>query len=457
MLKSAATNGVSVYKDECVKYMTNFVKFVTECCGLDNSKRFNRVDLKKSILNSTRGRSITKFIQTLSMNDKKDLLKLSSMECPVTCPNKKVLLRPIESMPSNIMKSSKKLRNFFGIPELQVCRGCSKKSRCRRYQQVEHDVPDLSDLASVMIGMYSICKIHLDGNELVVPEFAFRELQSVTSLLGRLNQYFKDYNIETNIPRGDDKACMRELQRSRKEQEIKKLELLKEKVFNIPPGYNIVPKKTSYMTGFQRDLYNKLFKKKRSVDDDYIWVSDTGDTTLPDESSKLERINKAEIELKDGYSEPREEVGVKMDKIEDLTTNDIQFRMEYSTPLGSEVNLQRYDVMNERMVRGIKINAKGRYIVDLEENLENRGPNHIDYRNDGISMYKVPTTKKLGSLSSFISNLDSCPNDLSFLKRVPYNYQCQSSGESFKSQAESREEDKENLVQIALALDSKNK
>lgn len=211
------------------------------------------------------------------------------------------------------------------------------------------------------------------------------------------------------------------------------------------------------MTGFQRDLYNKLFKKKRSVDDDYIWVSDTGDTTLPDESSKLERINKAEIELKDGYSEPWEEVGVKMDKIEDLTTNDIQFRMEYSTPLGSEVNLQRYDVMNDRMVRGIKINAKGRYIVDLEENLGNRGPNHIDYRNDGISMYKVPTTKKLGSLSSFISNLDSCPNDLSFLKRVPYNYQCQSSGESFKSQAESREEDKENLVQIALALDSKNK
>lgn len=150
MLKSAATNAVSVYKDECVKYMTNFVKFVTECCGLDNSKRFNRVDLKKSILNSTRGRPITKFIQTLSMNDKKDLLKLSSMECPVTCPNKKVyvyqqndynlqyfrLLRPIESMPSNIMKSSKKLRNFFGIPELQVCRGCSKKSRCRRYQQV---------------------------------------------------------------------------------------------------------------------------------------------------------------------------------------------------------------------------------------------------------------------------------------------------------------------------------
>uniref|UniRef100_A0A3B0MQI4 Uncharacterized protein n=1 Tax=Theileria annulata TaxID=5874 RepID=A0A3B0MQI4_THEAN len=452
-VKTSLLTSGSVYNEECLKFMDNLVSFAKECCGLDASKSFNRVDLKKSILNATRSKSLTKFIQTLSINDKKNLLNLSSMECPVICPSKKMILPPIESMPSNIMKSSKKLRNFFGIPELQVCRGCVKRGRCRRYQQVERGVPDLSDLGAVMIGMYSICKIHLNGNDLIVSEFAFRELFSVNSVLNSLKKYFKDFNIETNIPRGDDTACLRELRRAKRDQERKKLELLKEK------GYNITPKRTTYMTSFQRSLYNKLYGKGKRVEEEFVWVQDLEDNSIPDENSKLEKINKAEIDIKsdphhlvdDSYSN----IQKTMDKIEDLDIKDIQFRMEYSEPLGTETNLVRYDVMNDKNIEGIKINSRGKFVVDLDRNLRNRDLNDLEYKNHEISMYKVPNTKKLGSLSRFIDNLDSYPNDLSFLKRVPYNYKCQSSGETLKPKGQTILEDKENLEQIALALESK--
>lgn len=214
------------------------------------------------------------------------------------------------------------------------------------------------------------------------------------------------------------------------------------------------------MTSFQRNLYNKLYGKGKRVDEEYMWVQDLEDNSIPDENSKLEKINKAEIDIKsdppcsfDGSYSPN--IQNKIDKIEDLTTRDIQFRMEYSKPLGTETNLVRYDVMNDKNVEGIKINSTGRFIVDLDSNLRNRDLNDLHYKNDGISMYKVPNTKKLGPLSRFINNLDSCPNDLSFLKRVPYNYKCQSSGEVIKPKGETILEDKENLEQIALALESK--
>ncbi|AFZ78958.1 hypothetical protein BEWA_017990 [Theileria equi strain WA] len=438
----------SVFKEECNKYVKKLAEFAVEYCGLKSSKNVNRVDLKKSLLNLTRGISLTGFVKSLSIQDKKHFLNFVSMECPVTCPNKKVIIPPIESMPCNVMKSCKKLRNFFGVPELQVCRGCIKKSRCRRYQQIERDIPDLSDLASVMIGVHSICKIHIDGSDLVVPEFAFRELPSVIKMLDALGKYFKDNPTVVEIPRGDEKACNRELKKRKKQKELEKLETLKEKIFNIPRGFNIMPKETTYMASFQRNLYNSLPKRKHK-ESDYVWVPDIGDTTIINRDNKLEKINNAKLESDAPFMNDSKDINV--GKIEELGINDVEFRMEYSKPIGSEVNIVRYDVINDEFVQGIKINANGRVIIDLDKNLDENRSLPIN----GLEMYRIPSPQKLAMYEGFLKTLPSKTRSLSFLKRVPYNYKCQSSGETLRQPEDTTKEDLENLTDIALAINAK--
>lgn len=71
--------------------------------------------------------------------------------------------------------------------------------KCSCFSQIERDVPDLSDLASVLIGVYSICKINLQGSDLVVAESSLKELPSIISVLDSLSEYCKAFPQMTEV------------------------------------------------------------------------------------------------------------------------------------------------------------------------------------------------------------------------------------------------------------------
>eukprot|EP00371_Babesia_bovis_P003545 XP_001612192.1 hypothetical protein [Babesia bovis T2Bo] len=275
------------------------------------------------------------------------------------------MLPPVESMPRNVMRSAKKLRNFFGVPEAQICRGCVKRVRCRKYQQ------------------------------------------PVTL---------------------EEKERNRLLQKHRKLVELKQLEILKEKAFNLPKHFNVTPAEYTYMTSFQRDMYKKLSKplNKRNEDDD-IWVLDRGDTTLsddPDDTFKgLSKLNDAHL-----YTLPKSITADPVDPkhVEQLHPGTVQFRMNYDTPMGGDLDIVRYDIKQDSFIQGVKVNAKGKVVIDLEKHVTSPNP-HIDIAK-GLEAYRPISENVASRYQSLVKSLETDSMRLPFLKHVNYDFGSQSSG-----------------------------
>ncbi|GIX63507.1 uncharacterized protein BcabD6B2_29420 [Babesia caballi] len=428
------------WADLCREYIRKLVDFGVATGSMPAARNPNRVELKKALLNATRGRSLTSFVQHIGYADKQHLKAMMHMECPVVCPNRRVMLPPVESMPRNVMRSAKKLRNFFGIPEAQV----------------ERDVPDLSDIAAVLIGVYSTCKLNLQGSELVVPQSSLKELPSVISVLDSLATYFQELPKKADCPRGDDKACKVVLQKYMKMKEMRKTELLKQKVFNMPTNFGATPAAHTYMTSFQRVLYNKLPKRDRKFNEDEdIWVTDGGDTTLEDDMDEmykgLSKLNKAKLV---GPGQSRATDSAKPGQIQELKPAAAQFRMEYETPIGSEVDVLRYDIVHDKFIQGVKVNAKGRIVIDLDNHVSVAQNENVE-NTLGLEAYRPVSEHKAANYAAFVSQLQSKPGDLSFLKRVQYSYQCQSSGD-IPQTGKATNDEMETLSDVAIALGTKN-
>lgn len=78
------------YSDFCRTFIKKLVDFGVQSCSLPETRNPNRVELKKAILNTTRGLSLTKFVTFLGLGEKQHLKAMMLMECPVICPNRKV-------------------------------------------------------------------------------------------------------------------------------------------------------------------------------------------------------------------------------------------------------------------------------------------------------------------------------------------------------------------------------
>ncbi|KAK2195303.1 hypothetical protein BdWA1_002976 [Babesia duncani] len=405
---------VNITKDCCRNYMTKLVDFCVTHCGMAASKSINRVQLKKSLLSTTKGDSLPNFVKFLSMNKKLDLKNLCLMECPVACPTKK--------------------------------------------RHVERDPADLGDLSSILIGVYTMCKLVIEESELINPSYALKELGSVTSILDQLNEYYKQHPRNTEIPRGDDVACNRELKRLEQKKRAYKLERLKEQIFNIPKDFNIEPGDHAYVTGKQYQLLkavNKNSVKKKSKED-YIWISDIADDTLDDnlDNKSLCKINKIKLKVDDQICEQVHTQEQRVpERIENLQGHNINFRMKYDIPIGNEVKLVRFDIFKNKYIQGININNNGRTRIDLSLNVDDE---EIDANEpfQGLEMYRPVSPQKAAYFQSFINNIPTHPNSLSFLKRVPYNYKCQSSGDVYKSPEETIKQDIQDFTEISKAIES---
>ncbi|KAK1443970.1 hypothetical protein BgAZ_208460 [Babesia gibsoni] len=445
--------GNSRYGELCREFIKKLVNFGVQSCSLSESRNPNRVDLKKALLEATRGRSISRFISFLGMGEKQRLKAMMHMECPVICPSRKTMLRPVESMPRNIMKSAKKLRNFFGIPEAQVCRGCVKRVRCRHYQQVERDVPDLSDIAAIFIGLHTTCKLKLKGSDIIVEDESLSELPSAISVLESMSTYFKTFPRVSEYPRGDEQKCKAVLRKHMKMRELRKLELQKEKILNIPKDFNVMPSSCTYMTGFQRELYYRLQKGSDKKTEDCIWVEDAADATLEENKDGmaygLTILNSA------NFNDSVEHASAIAEKsrTQELDPSSVQFRMEYSTPVGGDVNLVRYDILNDKFIQGIKVNNKGRVIIDIEKHASD-SKGHGGNSSQGIPMYRPVSVHKSRAYADFLKNIPSGASSLKFLKKVPYNYHCQSSGECLNRLGNTAKDEATELQNIAMALAS---
>ncbi|GBE61029.1 hypothetical protein, conserved [Babesia ovata] len=440
----------------CGEFIEKLLNLGVETGAIIATKNPNRVDLKKGLLNATRGRSLTHFVRYLGPTEKQHLKAMIHMECPVICPNRKVMLPPVESMPSNVMKSAKKLRNFFGVPEAQICRGCVKRVRCRRYQQVERDLPDLSDITAVLIGVYSTCKIYMQGSDLVVPQSSLKELSSVSSVVDSLSSFLQASPQRVDHEQVDGENAKRLVQKHAKLKEAKRLEMLKEKVFNMPAGFGAMPSAETYMASFQRDLYNKLNKNNaKGKEDDSLWVEDHGDTTLDhDEGADLlEGLHKLNAAKKAVTRVTRFPDVSLPEHVHQLHPSSTHFRMDYEAPIGTDVDLLRYDMVNDKFIQGVKVNAKGRVVVDLDTHVPATGSDDTDLA-PGIESYRAVTAQKAGNYSSLLNNIRSNLVGLPFLKKVQYNYQCQSSGGKDNLGRGSNQDEESTLSDLAVALNS---
>ncbi|GFE55129.1 hypothetical protein BaOVIS_025330 [Babesia ovis] len=441
-------------KELCQEFIGKLADLGIATGSIPLTKRPNRVDLKKALMGATRGRSITSFVRFLDSSDKRHLLTMMHMECPVTCPSRNVMLRPVESMPSNVMKSTKKLRNFFGIPESQICRGCVKRVRCRRSQQVERDVPDLGDIAAMLIGVYSTCKLHLKESPLVVAQYSLRELPSVMSVTDALLSYIQALPQGTEHAPIDEKERNRLLKKYWKMKEMKKVEQLKEKAFNLPKEFNITPAETTYMTSFQRELYNKLPKPRVKLNEDEdIWVVDSGDTTLSDEPNEslkgLRKLNSAKLEVMPQSSTSE---NVEFGRVQELNPAFVQFRMIYDTPIGGEVNILRYDIKQDSVIQGVKVNAKGRVVIDLDTHVSKK-TEEVEIA-EGLENYRPVSEQKASQYATMINGLRISSGRLPNLKRVNYTYQCQSSGGIDHLSEKHSTHNSGNLEDVVTALNS---
>ncbi|CDR93826.1 hypothetical protein, conserved [Babesia bigemina] len=366
------------------------------------------------------------------------------------------MIPPVESMPNNVMKSAKKLRNFFGVPEAQICRGCIKRVRCRRYQQVERDLPDLSDVTAVLIGVYSICKIYMQGSDLVVPQSSLKEISSVSSVMDALLHYLRASPQRIDYEQLGGEKAERLVQKHAKFKEAKRLEILKQKVFNMPAGFGAMPSAKTYMASFQRDLYNKLNKiNTKGKEDDSLWVEDHGDTTLDCDRGEdflegLHKLNAVKNSLTRVLQSPDVTQPEKIHQLHPQCTN---FRMNYETPIGTDVDLLRYDMVSDKFIEGIKVNAKGRVVVDLDSHVPAIGSDDTDLT-PGIESYRAVTARKAGNYLSLMNKIRSHAVGLPFLKKVQYNYQCQSSGSKDSLGRVSDQEEREALSELAIALHS---
>ncbi|KFG61684.1 hypothetical protein TGRUB_271110A [Toxoplasma gondii RUB] len=97
---------------------------------------------------------------------------LASMECPVIIRTKKLqqqLVPLSHGSTARIRQASKKLREALGIPEVLVCRGCVKKSKCPLYRQPPFHVRSsgatvcTKDLLYVLFGQYMVCRLYTRG------------------------------------------------------------------------------------------------------------------------------------------------------------------------------------------------------------------------------------------------------------------------------------------------------
>ncbi|KEP66858.1 UNVERIFIED_CONTAM: hypothetical protein HHA_271110 [Hammondia hammondi] len=97
---------------------------------------------------------------------------LASMECPVIIRTKKLqqqLVPLSHGSTARIRQASKKLREALGIPEVLVCRGCVKKSKCPLYRQPPSRVRSSAatvytkDLLYVLFGQYMVCRLYTRG------------------------------------------------------------------------------------------------------------------------------------------------------------------------------------------------------------------------------------------------------------------------------------------------------
>ncbi|ORM41821.1 uncharacterized protein BXIN_0587 [Babesia sp. Xinjiang] len=448
------SQGADRFANLCREFIKKLIDLGVATGSLPTARNPNRVELKKVLLSATRGRSVTSFVRSLSLTDKRHLLTMMHMECPVTCPNRKIMLPPVESMPSKVMKSAKQLRNFFGIPETQVCRGCVKRGRCRRYQQVERDTPDLSDIAAMLIGVYSTCKLSLQGSPLVIAEASLKELPSVTSVVDALSSYIQASPHSTDGPSLEGRDRQRLLQKYKKLKEMRKVELLKEKVFNLPTSFGVNPEERTYMTSFQRAVYSKLHKSSgKRKEDEGIWLADRGDTTLPDDTNAtlkgLPKLNDVEL---DKNCEISPSDTAESGDVQELNPAFVQFRMTYDTPIGRDVDLLRYDLVQDAFIQGIKVNAKGRVVVDLEKHQSGYKQEGIEIA-QGVESYRPVSQHKISHSAIVVDNLRTNSGRLSFLKRVHYTYQCQSSGAT-EQQEGKRESEARGLYDVATALSS---
>lgn len=210
------------------------------------------------------------------------------------------------------------------------------------------------------------------------------------------------------------------------------------------------------MASFQREIYDKLQKgATKKKEDEELWVADTGDTTLDDDNSDemvngLRKLNKARLAQPNGTIKSE---NVDAGQIHELEPGSVQFRMEYSTPIGGDVNLVRYDIISGNHIQGIKVNTKGRVVIDLEKHVSEVSKIGSQTA-QGIEMYRPVSPHKMTMYAEFLKDIPSHAKTLSFLKRVSYNYQCQSSGEFCKNTEISLQEDIEAFQNLAMALAS---
>nr|CEL67783.1 TPA: hypothetical protein BN1204_035710 [Neospora caninum Liverpool] len=135
---------------------------------------------------------------------------LAAMECPVIIRTKKLhqqLVPLSHGSTARIRQASKKLREALGIPEVIVCRGCAKKSKCPIYRQPPLRLRSsegrvtTKDLLYVLFGQYMVCRLYTRGvdSKTVWAESdertAYSKILSVSLLPSTMNAHDLDMGL----------------------------------------------------------------------------------------------------------------------------------------------------------------------------------------------------------------------------------------------------------------------
>ncbi|EUD66005.1 hypothetical protein C922_03475 [Plasmodium inui San Antonio 1] len=295
LLSNAITaNNETALLNECLNFMKNFESFASICCACSDPK--NKVQLKKAIWFSSIGIEMRDFVDYCYEGDegsqngetKRILEEIVKSECPVILRDRNSVRVEPDVAPKKVVNSAKRMRYFFNISEVHTCRGCYKKSRCKRFLQKYAGEPDFSDFTRLMIGFYNISKAYTRRNEVERSELR-HVIQKVNyfhcALFYVYNYLLKHKHFNYNaVEEGNRSAILTYLREKRRNLLLLKNQRQQEKVMNIPREYSdvMIPTDKAKMKRRQRNVFERLqrFRRRSQLAEDeekFIWMEEQED------------------------------------------------------------------------------------------------------------------------------------------------------------------------------------